>query len=109
VSSLSEGFRELSVSKGDPSAMADLVIGAAMRHNLPVYECMERAVAQYQAVGGDHLALRRTFIERIADSAARTPQIEEEHSEEEDSDRTETDESEEEEGGEPEGGEPWAA
>jgi hypothetical protein len=58
---------------------------------------MERALAQYEAVGGDHLALRRTFIKLVADSAARTPQIElEEEFESADSERTETDGSREE-------------
>jgi hypothetical protein len=97
VSSLSEGFGELSVSERSPPAMANLVICAAAKHNLPIYESMERAVAQYEAVGGDHLALRRTFIKLVADSAARPPQIEpEEEFESADSERTETDGSEEE-------------
>jgi hypothetical protein len=75
---------------------------------------MERAVAQYEAVGGDHLALRRTFIKLVADSAdrttAQTPQIKpEEKFESADSERTETDGSKEE-GPEEEcelGGESW--
>jgi hypothetical protein len=114
VSSLSEGFGELSVSKRSSSAIADLVICAAIKHNLPIYESMERAVAQYEAVGGNHLALRRTFIKLVADSAARTPaetpQIKpEEEFESADSERTETDGSKEE-GPEEEcelGGESW--
>jgi hypothetical protein len=73
VSSLSEGFGELLVSKRSSTAIADLVICAAIKHNLPIYESMERAVAQYEAVGGDHLALRRTFIKLVADSADQTP------------------------------------
>jgi hypothetical protein len=67
-----------------------------------------------EAVGDDHLALRRTFIKLVADSAARTPartpQIKpEEEFESADSERTETDGSEEE-GPEEEcevGGESW--
>jgi hypothetical protein len=92
VSSLSEGFGELSVSKRSPPAMANLVICAVAKHNLQIYESMERAVAQYKAVGpGDHLALRRTFIKLVADSAARPPQIEpEEEFESANSERTET-------------------
>jgi hypothetical protein len=114
VLTLSEGFGELSVSERSSSVIANLVICAAIKHNLPIYESMERAVAQYEAVGGDHLALRRTFIKLVADSAARTPartpQIKpEEEFEPADSERTETDGLEEE-GPEEEcevGGESW--
>jgi hypothetical protein len=54
-------------------------------------------VAQYEAVGGDHLALRREFIKLIAESAARPPQTEpEEEFKSAHSERTETDGSEEE-------------
>jgi hypothetical protein len=97
VSSLSEGFGELSVSERSSSAVANLVICGAVKHNLPICESMERDVAQYEAVGCDHLALRRTFIKLVAESAARTPQMEaEDEFESADSDRTETDGSEEE-------------
>jgi hypothetical protein len=34
----------------------------------------DRVVAQYKAVWGDHLALRRSFIKVVAGSAARPPQ-----------------------------------
>jgi hypothetical protein len=47
VSSLSKGFGELSVSERSPVAMANLVICDAIKHNLPIYESMDRAVAQY--------------------------------------------------------------
>jgi hypothetical protein len=63
----------LSVSERSSTAIADLVICAAIKHNLTIYESMERAVAQYEAVGGDHLALRRTFIKLVADTVDRTP------------------------------------
>jgi hypothetical protein len=101
VSTLSKGFGELSVSERSSSAIANLVICAAIKHNLPIYESMERAVAQCEAVGGDHLALRRTFIKLVADNAARTPARTphikpEEEFEPADSERTETNESEEE-------------
>jgi hypothetical protein len=101
VSSLSEGFGELLVSERSSAAIADLIICAAIKHNLPIYESMERAVAQYEAVGGDLLGLHRTFIKLVADSAdrtpARTPQIKpEEKFESADSERTETDGSKEE-------------
>jgi hypothetical protein len=71
---LSEGFGELLVAECSPSAMVNLVIRAAVNHNLPLYESMERAVAQYEAVGGDHLALRRTLNKLVAHSAAGTPE-----------------------------------
>jgi hypothetical protein len=58
---------------------------------------MERAVAQYEAVGGDHLALRRAFIKLVVESAARPPQTKpEEEFKSADSEKTETDGSEEE-------------
>jgi hypothetical protein len=50
VSSLSGGFNELLVSERSPPAMANLVICATAKHELPIYESMERAVAQYEAV-----------------------------------------------------------
>jgi hypothetical protein len=37
---------------------------------------MERAVAQYETVGDDHLALRREFIKLVAESTAWPPQTE---------------------------------
>jgi hypothetical protein len=67
VSSLSEQLR-LSFSLNGlskSSAVANLVIGAAVNNKLPIYESMERAVAQYEAVGVDHLALRRAFINSL--------------------------------------------
>jgi hypothetical protein len=99
VSSLSERF-ELSfslVGLSKSSAVANLVIGAAVDNNLPIYESMERAVAQYEAVGGDHLALRREFIKLVAESATRPLQTEpEEKFKSTHRERTETDGSEEE-------------
>jgi hypothetical protein len=100
VSSLSERFGLSFSLVGLPrsSAVANLVIGAAVNNNLPIYESMERAVAQYEAVGGDrHLALRREFIKLVAESVARPPQTEpKEELKSEHSKRTERDGSEEE-------------
>jgi hypothetical protein len=112
VLSLSErfglSFSLVGLSKS--SAVANLVIGAAVDNNLPIYESMERAVAQYEAVRGDHLALRREFIKLVTKSAPRLPQTEpEEEFKSAHSERTETDGSEEE-GPEEEcelGGESW--
>jgi hypothetical protein len=99
VSSLSErlglSFSLDGLSKS--SAVANLVIGFAVNNNLPIYESMERSVAQYEAIGGDHLALRRAFITLVAESAARPTQTEpEEEFKSADSKRTEMDGSEEE-------------
>jgi hypothetical protein len=112
VSSLSERFG-LSFSRdglSKSSAVANLVIGAAVDNNLPIYESMEQAVAQYKALGGDHLALRRAFIKLIAESAAQPPQTKPgEKFKLANLERTETDGSEEE-GPEEEcevGGESW--
>jgi hypothetical protein len=94
VSSLSErfGLSFSLVGLSKLSAVANLVIGAAVDNNLPIYEFMERAVAQYEAVGGDHLALRREFIKLVVESAAWPPQTEpEEEFKLAHSERTETD------------------
>jgi hypothetical protein len=112
VSSPSErfglSFSLVGLSKS--STVANLVIGAAVDNNLPIHNSMERAVAQYKAAGGDHLALRREFIKLVAESAARPLQTEpEEEFKSEHLERTETDGSEEE-GPEEEcelGGESW--
>jgi hypothetical protein len=91
VSSLSEqfGLSFSLVGLSSSSVVANLVIGAAVKNNLSIYKSMERAVAQYEAVGGDHLALRRTFIKMVGESAARPPQTEPEE-ESADLERTET-------------------
>jgi hypothetical protein len=99
VSSLSERFG-LSFSLdglSKSSAVANLVVGFAVKNSLQIYESMERAVAQYETVGGDHLALRRAFIKLVAECAPWPPQTKpEEEFKSADLERTKTDGSEEE-------------
>ena len=66
---------ELAVKPGElcatgraPGDLAKVVVRAALCEELAMEESMNRAVFQCEAAGGDHFALRRSFIRILADA-----------------------------------------
>lgn len=68
-------FGELCSHEREPQELARVVVRAALSEGLAVEEAMNRAVYQYEAAGGDHLALRRNFVSILADTLNDAPAL----------------------------------
>lgn len=68
-------FGELCRADRAPSDLAKVVVRAAVSEGLAIEEAMNRAVCQFEAAGGDHFALRRRFVQILADAINDAPSL----------------------------------
>ncbi|GAQ93085.1 hypothetical protein KFL_012900010 [Klebsormidium nitens] len=69
------GLGDLCAADRTPEAFAKIVVRSAVSQGLGVQGAMRRAVWQYQAVGRDHVALRREFLKILATVIEAAPEL----------------------------------
>ena len=69
------GLGDLCAANRTPDAFAKIVVRTAVAQGLGIHGAMRRAVWQYQAVGRDHVALRREFLNVLANVIQAAPEL----------------------------------
>lgn len=75
VTSLRVGLGDLCAADRTSEAFAKIVVRSAVSQGLGIQGAMRRAVWQYQAVGRDHVALRREFLKVLANVIGAAPEL----------------------------------